>query len=278
MREGAGAVVTDRVHLSEPERVVFKRPPLVLTVFQLRFSDIPEIADQSYIEPFRNAIRERYPSFAPVQQLGFQFDFSANEPRRIETVQWRFSEESENWTVVLARDFLTLETRRYEHFPEFLSHLLFLLNSLVEHIRPQFGTRLGLRYINEIRLALGSLSTIVRPELLGILSIAEFEKYAAQSTQEVLLRYSEEQSIQVRHGLFPAGSTVQPPTGEPSSTGPFYLLDFDAFRTFSAPTWLRMETDTICEYVHRYHDDIEKLFRWSLTEEFTKSLGERDLD
>lgn len=270
--------MTDRVHLAEPERVVFKRPPLVLTVFQLRFSDMPEIVDESYIEPFRATIQERYPSFAPAQQLGFQFDLSVNEPRRIETVQWRFSDESENWTVVLARDFLTLETRRYEHFEEFLSHLLFLLNALTKYIRPKVGSRLGLRYINEIRLAPESLSTIVRSELLGILSIAEFEKYTAQSTQEVLLRYSEEQSIQVRHGLFPDGSTVQPRSGDPPPTGPFYLLDFDAFRGFSAPTWLRMETDTICEYVNRYHDDIEKLFRWALTEEFTKSLGERNLD
>jgi uncharacterized protein (TIGR04255 family) len=91
----------------------------------------------------------------------------------------------------------------------------------------------------------------------------------------VLLRFSEDQSIQIRHGFFPDGSTVQPRPGESPRTGPFYLLDFDMFRLFSAPARLDMEPDTIDGYVVRYHDEIEKVFRWSLTEDFTKSLGVR---
>lgn len=269
-------MLTEWLRLAGPERVVFERPPVVLTVFQVRFSDIPEVVDQDYIEPFRHAIQDGYPSFTPVKQLGMQFDLGLGEPRRLETVQWRFTDESENWTVVLARDFLTLETRRYEHFQDFLSRLRLLLDSLVEHLHPKVGTRLGLRYINEIRVGGESLSSVIRRELLGPLSVAELEERTAQSLQEILLRLSEDQFIQVRHGLFPEGNAVQPRPGEQLSTGPFYLLDFDAYRTFSAPTRFRVDPDTIYEYVNRYHDDIERLFLWSLTEEFVRSLGVRD--
>jgi hypothetical protein len=48
------------------------------------------------------------------------------------------------------------------------------------------------------------------------------------------------------------------------------------FREFSAPVWLNMEPDFVEEYVVSYHDEIEKVFRWSLTEAFTQSLGVRN--
>jgi len=266
----------DGLQLAEPERVVFEHPPLVLAVFQIQFSDMSEISDQSYIEPFRHAIEDRYPSFSPSKQVAVQLDLLSGEPRRSEIVQWRFADEAGDWTVVLAPNFLTLEARRYEHFEEFVSRLRFLLKCLIEHVRPKIGTRLGLRYVNEVRIGTEGLPYIVRPELLGLLSVEEFEKHAAQSSQEMLLRFSEDQALQIRHGFFPDGSAVQPRPGESPRTGPFYLLDFDMFRTFSAPTRLNMEPDTIDQYVGRYHDEIEKVFRWSLTKEFTESLGVRN--
>lgn len=266
------------LRLAEPERIVFERPPLVLAVFQVQFSNLPEVADQKYVEPFRRVIERDYPKFAQTSQVTVQMDLMSGEPRQLQTVQWRFTDEEANWTVVLAPDFLTLEVRRYGHFEEFTSRLRSLLIALAEQVRPKVGTRLGLRYINEIRLGVEGLDSIVRPEVLGLLSVSEVEKHVAQSLQEVTLRFPEDQSIQVRHGFFPDGSTVQPLPGKPAPSGPFYLLDFDASRTFSAPALLEVEPDEIGEYVEKYHDEIEKIFRWSMTDEFTESLGARSHD
>ena len=269
-------MLTDWLQPTRPERVVFKRPPLVLAVFQVQFSDIPEITEWDFIEPFKSVIKDWFPVFNPVKQIGVQFDLGMSEPRRIETVHWQFKDESGDWTVVLTRDFLTLETRSYEHFADFLSRLRFLLNNLVEYLHPKIGTRLGLRYVNEIRVGDQNLSSIINPQLLGLLSDSEVEKRTVQSHQEIVLRFPDEQFVHVKHGLFPTGNAVQPRLGQQPSTGPFYLLDFDAFRTFSAPTWLRMEPETIYELVVKYHDDIENLFLWSLTEEYIQGLGGRD--
>jgi uncharacterized protein (TIGR04255 family) len=257
---------------------MFERPPLVLAAFEVRFSNLPEVSDRDYIEPFRRAIESNYPELTPANQVTVQFDLTSGEPRQLQTVQWRFTNKDANWTVVLAPDFLTLEARRYGHFEEFTSRLRSLLIALSEHVRPKVGTRLGLRYINEIRVGTEGLDSIVRPEMLGLLSVAEFAEHAAQSVQEVTLRFPEDQSIQVRHGFFPDGSTVQPPPGKRAPSGPFYLLDLDASRVFSAPALLEVEPDVIGEHVERYHDEIEKLFRWSMTDEFTESLGVRGRD
>jgi uncharacterized protein (TIGR04255 family) len=265
----------DGLQLAEPERVVFERPPLVLAVFQVQFANLSEIADRDYIEPFRRAIEDQYPAFTPSKQLAVQLDLLSGQPRRSETTRWQFMDEQANWTVVLAPGFLTLEARRYDHFEDFVSRLRSLVSYLTEYIRPKVGTRLGLRYINEIRIGTEKLSSIVRAELLGLLSVDEFERRAAQSSQEVLLRFPDDQSIQIRHGFFADGSAVQPRPGEAPPTGPFYLLDFDMSREFFAPTRFTVEPDTIDKYVVSYHDEIEKVFRWSLTDDFTKSLGVR---
>jgi uncharacterized protein (TIGR04255 family) len=271
-------LVPSGLQLAEPERVVFERPPLVLAAFEVRFSNLPEVADRDYVEPFRRAIEGDYPELTPANQVTVQFDLAAGQPRQLQTVQWRFTDRGANWTVVLASDFLTLEVRRYGHFEEFTSRLRSVLTALAEHVRPKVGTRLGLRYINEIRVGTEGLGSIVRPEMLGLLSVAEFERHAAQSLQEVVLRFPEDQSIQVRHGFFPDGSTVQPAPGKSAPSGPFYLLDFDASRVFSAPALLEVEPDAIGEHVERYHDEIEKIFRWSMTDQFTESLGVRRRD
>ncbi len=273
--EGARDLVLGGLRLAEPERVVFERPPLVLAAFEVRFSNLPDVSDRDYVEPFRRAIESDYPELTPANQVTVQLDLPSGQPRQLQTVQWRFSDKDANWTAVLAPDFLTLEARRYGHFREFTARLRSLLIALSEHVRPKVGTRLGLRYVNEIRVGTEGLGSIVRPEVLGLLSVAEFEEHAAQSVHEVTLRFPEDQSIQVRHGFFPDGSTVQPPPGKPPPSGPFYLLDFDAWRAFSAPAFLKVDPDVIGEYVERYHDEIEKIFRWSITEEFTESLGVR---
>jgi uncharacterized protein (TIGR04255 family) len=259
--------------LPEPSRVVFEHPPLVLTLCQLRFSRVLEVNVQDYIEPFRRAIETDYPTFSTSKQVELMFNPELEDQKRVETLQWRFSDEDENWTAVLTQDFFTLETRRYARFEDFLSRFRFLLGALMAHVKPKVGVRLGLRYINEIRLAPRQLSSVVRQELLGLLSKPNFEKYAAQSFQEMLFNFSEAGSVSIRHGFLPDGSTVQPSPGKSPPTGPFYLLDFDMSRVFSAPSLLEMEPDIIIQHVDEYHNDIEKLFRWSITEEFAESLG-----
>src|SRR5215216_4096336 len=108
------------LQLPEPDRVVFERPPLVLAVFQVRFSNLPEVARQDYdIEPFRHAVKDEYPQFTRAKQAAVQIDPIAGELKQLESVQWRFTDERANWTVTLASDSLTLEARQYEHFEEF---------------------------------------------------------------------------------------------------------------------------------------------------------------
>jgi uncharacterized protein (TIGR04255 family) len=175
---------------------------------------------------------------------------------------------------VLAQDFIAIETRGYERFEAFLDRLREVLAALVTHLRPPAVERIGLRYINEIRTAEGDWLRVIRPEVLGLLASRPFSEYLAQSIHEETMDLGDGQLIQIRHGLL-AGTTVQPRPGEQSPTSKFYLLDFDASRTYSRASVQDMTAGAICRHVDEYHAAIHRVFRWSLTDEFTNSLGVR---
>jgi uncharacterized protein (TIGR04255 family) len=268
----------DELGLADVERVVFTRPPLMLVVCQVRFTPVLSVTVPQFVAPFQRAIKDEFPILTHVTQVQVEMEVSAEhsvEGRSLSPT-WRFADRSGTWTAVLAPDSFALETRQYTHFDEFIERLQRVLAALKEHIQPEGGSRLGLRYINEIRAETGSPAKALRSELVGLLSAPEFGDHATLAIQEVQLQFSDAQSIHVRHGLLPEGSTVEPRSGQPPPAGPFYLLDFDAFRTFSELKLLPMNPETIYLHVTEYHSAIERLFRWAVTDEYTRSLGVRN--
>jgi uncharacterized protein (TIGR04255 family) len=167
--------------------------------------------------------------------------------------RWQFSDPDDTWTVVLAQDSLAIETRAYRHFADFLERLRTVLRALVEHVQPQLGTRLGLRYVNEIRPTSLDWRQVVRSELLGPLSVPEIvaNTRQVQCIQQLALRYDEYLGVNINHGLFPGGTTVRPRAGTLQTHTPFYLLDFDVFRAPPRPAGLAMDPDAICDLTPR---------------------------
>lgn len=278
------STVLDLITLPETGRTVFARPPLVLAMCQVKFTRVLSVAEPKFVAPFQRAILGQYPIAVPAQQISLQVGIGPGEGDLRPTppsFNWQFSDKEQNWSVVLGEDFCTIESRAYDHFDHFLDRLRHVLTALLEHIEPPVGTRIGLRYINEIRLDGLSERDVVRPEVLGPVGVEALTGRAEQvaSLQQLLLRYSDDQGVNIHHGRVLAGSTVTRVTrrrGESVKDGPFYLLDFDVFREFPLPEGLLMEVEEVCGHVDSYHRVIDRLFRWAVTDEYVKSMGVRD--
>jgi uncharacterized protein (TIGR04255 family) len=270
--------VTNYLGLPQFPDVVFERPPLMLTLFQIQFPTVLGVENPQYVAPFQEAIRERYPNLLPTNQVEMQIAMAAGEAqiRRGEMFrQWRFSDMDDNWVVVLGHNFVTLETRSYEHFDAFVDQIQFIIDALIAHIRPTVGLRIGLRYINEIRSPDEDVLSFIRPQLLGPLAVDSVAAHLIQGVQELRLAFEQGNGLNIRHGYVPQGTTVQPRTDDERFDEPFYLLDFDAFYEFSPLEPLAMQSDMICNYVNDYHSLIYQLFRWSVTETYVAGLGVR---
>ncbi len=269
--------------LPDVSRVVLNDAPLVLALCQVRFSSMLGVTDPASLFAFQRAIQSKYPMALPVQEVHLIVGIETNNPdirhEQHRSPQWQFTDQEDNWKIVLSQDFLSLETRNYVLFDDFLARLQEALDALVQHIQPTIVTRLGLRYINEIRssdLHNMNWSDVIRRDLLGPVAVPELAENTTQVTavQQLLLRYPDDLGINIQHGLIPAGTTVRLRPQEEMPNQAFYLLDFDVFREFPAPRVLRMDTKEIYQYVKSYHKMIYRLFRWSVTEQYIKMLEE----
>jgi len=189
-------------------------------------------------------------------------------------VAWYFSDNDDNWSLKLTPDSLTLETRTYEHFSSFVDRLEIVLRALAKHIRPSVGTRIGLRYINEIRQNELDWELVIRPELLGPLALPQFASATQQIVQQVLLRRDAGMGVNISHGLL-LGSVVNPRPGTPSPSGPLYLIDIDVFQDFKAGELL-VNAPAVLRHVEEFHGIISRVFRWAITESYAETLGRRE--
>lgn len=264
----------DNLGLPEYPHMVLASSPIVLTICQVRFTPVLSIADATFVAPFQRAIQQKYPVTIKGENVELQFGFGAAAAELQQggrSPHWQFSDQQDNWKVTLSEGSISLETRTYEEFSDFVSRLREVLAPLIEHVNPSVVTRIGLRYINEIRLGNLELIDAINPQLLGALAVSTIADRASSAVQEILLEYPQNQRIRIRHGRFPHGTTVQPRAGETAGADSFYLLDFDGSSEFPLPAGLSIDTNVICRHVETYNKAIYRLFRWSVTDKYIQS-------
>jgi len=253
-----------------------------LAVCQVRYSPELKVANPLAVAPFQEAISDLFPVLSPSQNVSIHVEGEIGGAQTSSQVSvgsfaqvaWRFSDNDDNWTLTLTPDSLTLESRTYERFPSYLARLESVLRALAKYVRPSIGTRIGLRYINEIRQDEVDWASVIRPELLGPLALPQFAHTAQQAIQQILLRGEEGVVININHGLL-TGNVVNPRPAAQPETGPFYLLDIDVFRDFK-PGELLVRAAPVRRHVEGFHSLISQVFRWAITETYAETLGRRD--
>lgn len=271
--------VLDLLRLPDVPVVVFEHSPLALTICQCQFTTVLGVNDPSFVAPFQRAIRQSYPVAKQVNQVTVGIGFGSGEAtiqeERKPSARWQFSDLEGTWTVVLAPDFISLETRTYRHFSDFSQRLHEVLVALSQHIDPTLGTRIGLRYINELRPVPVQGEWPIKRELLGPLAVTGLGEYVVQAMQQLQFRYPDHQGVSMHHGYFPQGTAVQPLPGQKFLDQPFYLLDMDIFREFPIPgsEGMPMDPNVICDYMEVFNKAVYRLFRWAITDEYAASIG-----
>jgi uncharacterized protein (TIGR04255 family) len=256
----------------EPEELTDS--PIELAVVQVQYPTIMSIpTNEALLAAFQERVRDLYP-FLSVGPQGIFTVSSQNVEQQPTTRVFQFMDINQRWTVTLSADSIALETRNYTTFSEFSNRLLKILAAANEVYSLRDKQRLGLRYINEIRhkdteateASSALWNTIIRPEVLGILS-TEVGDSVDQSVQELSLTIRNGK-LTMRHGAFPQGTSVAPLPNQSVLDDPFYLLDFDAFD--DRPS--NLDVRSLSETLRDYNRSIFSLFRWSLQDEYYQEL------
>jgi len=257
-----------------PERVLLGDAPLVRVLGQVKFPRIAKIAEESYIADFQEAIRGEYPIFRNETIQGLDIAIAGNEvkQRPVTSVIWRFFDAKEILRVSLTAEAITLETAAYVSRDDFLIRFQFILEKLVETIRPSLVQRVGFRYVDRLQDPndLAELSDLIHAELLNVLQSGIVQHIDISMTE--ITGSTKEGKIIARYGLAPPKFShdleMAPPVGVKS-----WVLDVDSYSTNCAGK--SFDAQMLCTELDKVAARAYAFFRWGVTEKFLKRFGAR---
>ncbi len=266
------------IPLAPPFRL--RQDQLAQVLCQIRFSTILRIRKDDEIVDFQEALRDRYPRYSKQQGMQVLITPAGIQQQETPDAQHRFDDTEGKFTVVLAPDFVALETTQYTDIEDFATRIVELAQAVEDHFRPAEILRIGMRFINELRFKgaqpQDEMRAAINPTVLGAAGSDELLNVVA-SAQQVLDLSGDSSRILMRHGLNPSGTTVDPigiRGPRPEWQHPFYLLDLDAFAEQAAP----YDVAGVDARVRDFNDDVRSLFAWAVQEAYRRDvLGQEDL-
>lgn len=267
--------------LAGRERRVLDRSPLVLAICKVDFPRKINATSSSVAGEFQNLIDEKYP--VPDQQNleGWEFSGTVGQPPIAKNlppeIALQFTSIDGNWMVSLTTESVSLECREYSDFEDFLLRMEEVVDACIETVKPRLVSRIGLRYINELRAqTIPALKGYINEKMLGAMTIPAFANALNTSIQTLELAPTDIGArVNLNHGIFPRGTTVnQPGVDDKILSSPFYLLDIDVYHDFRLQHAMpKIESSNVSAAIQQSHDIISNIFWWSVTEKFVSSAA-----
>lgn len=259
---------------SSRPRIHLDHAPLVLVLAQARFSYRTDL--DAHVPAFRQACEALgYPLFRTgrIQTLnlgGFGPVEASQAPR------WDFLDKSQGWNVVLAPEFLLLQTTRYTHFKEFHGRWKDLLEAAKVLAIPVVE-RLGLRYVDLIRPAPGErLSEYLTPALAGWEPLGTS---GLRRTNHLAITSFDSTVGQMLVRVQPATTLVPPDLESPHLKGMAPPGPGDAFVDFdhSSSEPIDFDPDIVSKTTRALHDVHDDLFLDVITPKAKQVWGMREV-
>jgi uncharacterized protein (TIGR04255 family) len=254
---------------------VYRNPPIAMVAVEVRHSGTDPMTEAGY-DAIRLLLRERWPIQLPAQEVTLEFGGpSGSSP--IVTEYRRFTSRDKRTAIAIRPGSTTVETVDYKGWDDLRLVVRAALAARAEVSEPSGYERVGLRYIDEVRVpsdeAAPDWAPWVHQSMLG-----------AQPDESADLRLSnwqgmstfgptDGQTLVLRYG--PRAGYAVEPDGQlkrPSSpTGPFFLLDIDSFweTSESIPEFEPSELIDRCDNLHA---PIRTLFEGLITDQLRKEV------
>lgn len=255
-------------------REVFPSSPLALVAAEVRFTDSPRLRQQETVDKIAIALESVLPVQEQVQTLEFEVRPGA-APQPKQTQGRTFKNISSTAVATLAPDRLSLETTAYTHFPEFREQMLTCCRAIVEAGVTPALRRIGLRYIDEIRIQDGAVrdarewATWIAPSLIGQLALGPTDAAVLQAEGVVTYRLNGSRGLNFRFAALSQGAVVSPTTllRKPfDASKPVFVLDFDGYQDFTSPDATMLSVEVVADTLESVHGPSGATFQASITD------------
>lgn len=240
------------------------RAPLVYVVGQVRFSAV--MAIEKYVPDVQEQLRHKgFPRFerGQIQEIVFQKD---GAPKFGALDRFEFQDKERTLGIVLQSNSVAVHTSKYSNYEAFEEGLKTALMAVHRAVKINLSERIGLRYVNLVRLRPGEKWSDyinrgllgVEPQTVGVKSWTSRSEFLGQTEVGKLLV----RCIQSEQPLPPdllnitLQSSLGPEKGETVTT-----LDFDHFLEQSSDFTVSAAMSTF----EQLHESLDKVFAAAVT-------------
>lgn len=257
--------------LRYPRREVYPNAPLAVVAAEIRIAYEPRLRDVVLRDAFAAIVRKRLPVLkeenapTPPPQPGEAPSQESAAP------QIRAMDLDATVSISLNPNAILFEATKYDKFEEFLELISFGLKALQEVVPEVWATRVGLRYIDELRIPdigtdIKNWAKWINPELLGSLNPLP-EVGGVMASGATIFDLGGNSTVIFRWGSYYGDTLVQQtmPLNRPKfEPGTMFILDIDAFTSIDTKT--EFDSDQLLAEFGRLHKPSGTIFSWAITD------------
>ncbi|HVV36956.1 MAG TPA: TIGR04255 family protein [Acidimicrobiales bacterium] len=261
----------------------FANAPLVLTAAEVRFPEVDDISRR--VEPVRELVRLLLPirELMPTNNVQIGPD---GIPSVTQTVTPRFVNRDHTTAMTVNPQAIVVETTAYDGYTEFRRLLEVCFEAAAAALSPDGVSRIGLRYIDEIRVPSvselpGDWSGWIDERFIASVDRSLLEEtHLRPKAWQGVVQYetAPDSTLVVRYGpaqgfaVLPAAPTRRLNPAEP---GPYFLLDTDSFWEPSLQT-PEFDAAGVLSRCDDLHTPTRKIFDAITTERLRTDVFEKE--
>lgn len=255
------------------KREVFPQSPLALVAAEIRFTDAARLRQQATRDEVTLALEERFPFAEPLEQTDVNLNPTATpQIRQRSGVVLKNATSTETLTVM--SESLTYETTDYRDFDDLLTAVTAACLALVEaRVRPALR-RIGLRYIDEVRVPdqithVRQWEKWIDSRLIGHLDVGPGGVAATMTQGITTYDLGEGRGLNFRYAALNQGPVVVPQHLQRTTfeAGPFFVLDFDGFREFTSEPATPLAPEVVRTNLEAVHAPCGATFQRAITDQ-----------
>ncbi len=212
-----------------PEEHHYNKNFLTKVIFRMDYPLNLELERERPIE-LQKKIRENFPILEPLEQIGITFrripGVSDDTDQLAKTI-WKFFSSDKKQEVEVDSNYLSVSfnDNSYKHYSDFKETVEHIVNSFCEIYPTTIINRLGLRYINEIKVDDDNLfdwSDYINQDLIKNLDFYEDKEKIVRAMNSNVIKIDEASFMNFKYGIFNPGFP-----GEIVEKS--FILDFDCY-------------------------------------------------
>lgn len=230
--------------LPDVDRTRFEKNFIKTAVCELRFPALLEFETKPPVQ-LQKELRKDFPNYQ--RQETTQPSTQEKEIRHI------LKSKKGDWVVSFRPSSIAIETTKYTHFEDFFGQLESLVRKSTPLLDTDFFTRVGLRYINEIRIEDGILEGWIREELIS----------PTKDVYGPLDRFVQEVRGATASGKYTFRHGI---AGADENKRDLYAIDFDFWEE-------NVELDRVLPIVSEFNKESFRFFLWAIGPKVKERLG-----